>query len=175
MRQARFHRPAGWAFFGLPSQRQRRGKENNQLYRPRRMRGIPIREASPVTGSGGRRLECLHSSEPAPGDLWFFPSLERTRKGGFRRSGGGFLCPRRQRNQNAVFPGPFGKAVSSGGQNLSGPYIFFRATGPWRSGDLDFPLPPGPPDRFHAVGAGNKRRAHDMRPYKGNGCWRRVG
>ena len=48
------------------------------------------REVSPVMGSGGRRLECLHSSEPVPGDLWFFPSWERTTKTtfcGFRGTG----------------------------------------------------------------------------------------
>ena len=39
-------------------------------------------------GSGGRRLECLHSSEPVPGDLWFFPSWERTTKTTFCGFGG---------------------------------------------------------------------------------------
>ena len=57
-------------------------------------------------GVRGWRLERWRSSEPIPGDLWFFPSLERTRKGAFRRPSGGSLCPRRQRNQNAGFPAP---------------------------------------------------------------------
>ena len=100
LHQARFPGPACRASPKLPSQRQRRGSRGNRLYHPRRMRGTAHRKVSPVTGSGGRRLECWHSWEPAPGDLkvncpkgaregglghWFFPSLERTQNRGFHR------------------------------------------------------------------------------------------
>ena len=52
-----------------------------------------------------------------------------------------------------------------GGQNLSVPYFFSRATGPWRGGGLGLPLLPGPPGLFHVVWSADKRRAATGRPY----------
>ena len=86
-------------------------------------------------------------------------------KGEFHRPGGGFLCPRRQRNQNAVFSGPFGGKHASGGQALSGCPLPFRATGPWRGGGWGLSLSPGPPGLCHAVSLGDKRRAAKGLPY----------
>ena len=94
--QARFPRPACLAFSKPPRQRQRRRKDGNPLPCPRRLRGTTAREASPVTGSGGKptwrtgRL-AARPIAASPGDpLVPFPSLgkvhPRTKK--TRRSGG---------------------------------------------------------------------------------------
>ena len=86
----------------------------------------------------GRRGRWGHRPAPEPASTAacnrrVFPiQIDRSLKGEFRRPGGGFLCSRRQRNQNAVFCGPFSKKVSSGGQTLSDCPLSFRATGPWR-------------------------------------------
>ena len=86
--------------------------------------------------------------------------------GEFRRPGGGFLCPRRQRNQNAVLEGPLRREISSGGQTLSGVCPSFRVTGPWQGGGLDLPLLPGPPGLCQAVEPGGGSRAdEDIGPY----------
>ena len=46
---------------------------------------------------------------------------------------------------------PLWREIPSGGQNLSGVYPSFRATGPWRGKCLGLPLPPGPPGSCHVV------------------------
>ena len=40
---------------------------------------------------------------------------------------------------------------STGGQNLSGVFPSFRATGPWHGESLGLPLPPGPPSLCHVA------------------------
>ena len=47
---------------------------------------------------------------------------------------------------------PLWLAVSTGGQNLSGFRISFRATGPWRGGGRGVPVSLGPPGFCHAFG-----------------------
>ena len=49
------------------------------------------------------------------------------------------------------FFGPLRREIPSGGQTLSGPYFFSRATGPWSSGSFGLSLPLSPPGLFHAV------------------------
>ena len=82
-----FFRPAG-LFFWIAQPAAAAGKRGQSTAPPAPDARNGPREASPVTGSGGRRLECLHSSEPVPGDLWFFPSWERTTKTTFCGFGG---------------------------------------------------------------------------------------
>ena len=60
-----------------------------------------------------------------------------------------------------VLVGPLRLVVSTGGHNLSGLRLSFRATGPWRSECLSLPLLSGPPSLCHVVWLGGKLRADE--------------
>ena len=57
-----------------------------------------------------------------------------------------------------VLVGPLRLVVSTGGHNLSGLRLSFRATGPWRSECLGLPLLSGPPSLCHVVWVDGKLR-----------------
>ena len=73
--------------------------------------------------------------------------------GSFARGGKGTKTP--------FLVGLLRLVVSTGGQNLRGLRLSFRATGPWRSECLGLPLLSGPPSLCHVVWLGGKLRADE--------------
>ena len=162
LHQARFHRPAGPLSQTLRSAAAARkaGEQSSHTARAG-CRGTAPGRPSPVPGSGVGDWSAGAPWSQPPAILWYLSDRSEryfAAEGMFRRPGGGFLCPRRQRNQSAVFSGPFGRKRASGGQTLSGCPLSFQATGPWLGKGLSPPLSFGPPGLCHAVWRGDKRR-----------------
>ena len=110
-----------------------------------------FREAFFVTGVRGRATGVLALLGASPRGSLVLSIIGKNTEGGIPPPRRRVPLPAAAKEPKRRFLRPLWRFVPSGGQNLSGFSPSFRATGPWRGGDLALPRPPGPPGLCHVV------------------------